>query len=72
MATAFQSDAYQFGSFQIDSGGAVWPLPSEVAFGVYYGPTGADYLGTNIGNMTLEINTGQLIKPLTNKLSIML
>lgn len=51
---------------------AVWPSPADVLSGVMYGPTGTEYVGTNIGNMTLEINTGQLIKPLTNKLSIML
>lgn len=54
------------------AGGGVWPLPSQVAYGVVYGPTGSDYTGTFLGNMTLEIETGQLIKPLTPKLSIML
>lgn len=53
-------------------GGAVWPLPSQVAFGVTYGPTGADYIGTNIGNITYEVTTGQMIKPLTSKISIIL
>ena len=53
-------------------GTPVWPLPSQVAAGVFYGPTGADYMGTNIGNVTYEINTGLMIKPLTSKLSTLL
>lgn len=48
MATAFQSDAFQNDAFQITASGAVWPDPSEVLFGVYYGPTGADYMGTYV------------------------
>jgi hypothetical protein len=60
-------------TYHAGSGGTpVYPLPSQVAAGVYYGPTGADFLGTNIGNITLEMTTGQLIKPLTSSVSIML
>jgi hypothetical protein len=34
---------------QQGTGGAVFPDPSEVASGVTYGPTGADYTGTKAG-----------------------
>lgn len=49
-----------------------YPLPSQVQWGVQYGPTGVEYTGTFIGNTTLELETGRLVKPLTPKLSLLL
>ena len=54
------------------AGGAVWPPPNQVAYGVVYGPTGVEYTGTFIGNTTIDIVTGQLVKPLSSKLSMLL
>lgn len=55
----------------IAGAGAVFPDPSEVAIGVYYGPNGADFVGTLVAidkSIKFDIKTGQLVKPLTNKL----
>ena len=35
-----------------------WPLPSTVRAGVTYGPTGADYVGTLVGGITVDVRTG--------------
>ena len=50
----------------------VYPDPSQVAFGVMYGPTGTEYTGTYIGNDKFEIHSGRLIKPLTNSIAILI
>jgi hypothetical protein len=49
-----------------------YPDPSTVKFGVQYGPTGTEYTGTYIGQTTIDIVTGQLVKPLSSKLSMLL
>ena len=73
MTTAFQSGAWQDNAFQIDAGGLpVWPDPSVVLLGVTYGPTGADYTGTYVPGIMFELTTGNLIKPLSPKVALML
>lgn len=49
-----------------------YPPPWEVMYGVQYGPTGVEYTGTYIGNITYEIVTGQLVKPLTLNVSTLI
>ena len=48
----------------------VFPLPSQVAAGVLYGPNGADYVGTaQISTpFAYDITTGELVKTLGSKL----
>jgi len=49
-------------------GGTVWLLESQVEVGVSYGPTGIEYLGSlNTLEIKLDITSGQLVKPLSNK-----
>lgn len=50
------------------AGGAVWPLPSQVLLGTTYGPTGSEYTGTlDVFGVKYDITTGQLIKPINDK-----
>ncbi len=47
--------------------GGVWPQPGEVLLGVQYGPNGNDYTGTlNAYGIKYDINTGRLVKPMTD------
>ena len=71
-ATAFQSNAFQNDSFQISSGLEVWPDPSTVLLGITYGPTGADYTGTYVPGIMLELVTGAMVKPLNNSVALLL
>lgn len=49
-------------------GGAVWPLPSQVLLGTVYGPTGSEYTGTlDVLGVKYDISTGQLVKPINDK-----
>jgi len=49
-------------------GGAVWPVPSQVLLGTVYGPTGSEYTGTlDVLGIKYDISTGQLVKPINDK-----
>jgi len=61
------------GSIVIQKTGMVWPLPEQVLLGVQYGPTGFEYTGTlDVLGVKFNITTGQLIKPISNKVVITL
>lgn len=50
------------------AGGAVWPSPSLVLLGTVYGPTGSEYTGTlDLFGIKYDITTGQLVKPINDK-----
>ena len=52
----------------LQKSGMVWPLPSQVVLGVQYGPTGFDYTGTmDVLGIKYDIVTGQLVKPISDK-----
>lgn len=49
-------------------GGAVWPPTHVVLLGTVYGPTGTEYTGTlDVNGIKYDITTGQLVKPLNDK-----
>lgn len=54
------------------SGSIVWPDPSQVLAGVQYGPTGLEYTGTYTDGIRIDLDSGQLIKPIGSKLAIRL
>ena len=49
-------------------GGTVWPIPSQVLYGVVYGPTGTEYTGTlDVGKkFRLDVATGNIVMILDN------
>ena len=50
------------------AGGVYWPTPNQVLLGVSYGPNGNDYVGTlDVYGLKYDINSGKLVKPLTDK-----
>lgn len=49
-------------------GGAVWPPVHLVLLGTVYGPTGTEYTGTlDVNGIKYDITTGQLVKPINDK-----
>ena len=49
-------------------GGAVWPPTHLVVLGTVYGPTGTEYTGTlDVNGIKYDIITGQLVKPINDK-----
>ena len=49
-------------------GGAVWPPTHLVVLGTVYGPTGSEYTGTlDVNGIKYDITTGQLVKPISDK-----
>jgi hypothetical protein len=71
VASAFQSGAFQADAFQFTASGvAVYPDPMYVLIGVTYGPTGEDYVGTYQDPMRINLNTGELMKPIGSKFAL--
>lgn len=63
--------AWAGSSATITRAGMSWPLPSQVLFGIQYGPTGVEYTGTlEVGatGYVLDISSGSLVKVLSDKL----
>lgn len=50
----------------------VWPLESDVRFGVQYGPTGVEYTGTLQDGIKFELETGRLFKPLNQNVGMLI
>lgn len=49
-------------------GGIVWPPTHLVVLGTAYGPTGSEYVGTlDVNGIKYDITTGQLVKPISDK-----
>lgn len=49
-------------------GGIVWPPTHLVVLGTVYGPTGSEYTGTlDVNGIKYDITTGQLVKPISDK-----
>ena len=52
--------------------GAVFPPEAQVLLGVLYGPTGIEYTGEYADRIRYELSTGKFVKPIGDKLSLLL